>query len=134
MSNGQCSDCSLLIAHCSLLIGDWQPFTAGSWKASMLFRARIGTMNRSAAGPWPQRAASSEASGKPGRLGPGVSAAPGDRARSGCNGSWKARDGAPPDVAEDSPQGSTKTGVPTETSFSRYSTFQLARRKQPWDS
>ena len=53
----------------------------------MLFRARLGTMKRSAAGPRPQRVASFDASGKFGSPGPGVSAAPGDRARSGCDGS-----------------------------------------------
>jgi hypothetical protein len=31
-------------------------------------------------------------------------------------------------------QGSTYTGIPTQTSLIRYSAFQLARRKQPCDS
>ena len=31
-------------------------------------------------------------------------------------------------------QGSTYTGIPTQASFSRYSAFQFASRKQPCDS
>ena len=30
--------------------------------------------------------------------------------------------------------GSTSTGIPTHTSFDRYSASQFASRKQPWDS
>ncbi len=32
------------------------------------------------------------------------------------------------------PHGSTYTGIPIQTSLSRYSAFQFASRKQPWDS
>src|SRR6266516_2436455 len=42
--------CTLHIAHCSL--GIWSPPTAGSWRASTVYRPRIGTMNLSLPSNW----------------------------------------------------------------------------------